>query len=80
MTLTMKELNKLTPKIKYLPRDVRLAALSAILKTNLETVLTSPSGIKSLHQCDVEQSIAYVAEILGFFDETEEFDLLPQHN
>lgn len=80
MTVTMKELNELAPKIKYLPRDVRLAALSSILKATLETTLAAPSGTKSLYQCDVAQSIAFVAEILGFFDESEELGLLPQHN
>lgn len=79
--MKIEELNELGEKIRYLPRDVRLAAFSSILSQGkIDVDVTSDGGYVYLHQCDVEQSIGVIAEILGFFDEAEELGLLPQQN
>lgn len=66
------DLIKLTDNIQKLPRDARLAMLQGSAGTQLD--ITFNDGTR--HECTVNESLAVIANILGFYDEAVELGLI----
>lgn len=71
---TKDELAKMANNIRYLDRDVRLACMQGVVGSVLVVDLEGEVA----HKCNVAETIALAADILGFFDEAKEKGLTPQ--
>lgn len=70
--MNKEDLQKLTDNIQKLPRDVRLAMLQGSAGTQLD--VTFKDGTR--HECTVNESLAVIANLLGFYDEAVELGLI----
>ncbi len=74
--MNKEDLERLTDNVKNLPRDARLAMLQGSAGTQFDVVFDNGERYK----CTVGESLAVIANILGFYDEAEELGLTPKSN